>query len=156
MFFHILSLLRAKLPCTENFEKYKQDFIEKMGDKITIKGGKKIAGAKVLRSVSPTGSPRGGSPREDGSTTSGSSLLSKAVNIDKFTTRKEERKKRAANQEAVAIGMNPESPSMKGGDFIRLANQKTASGANQFASPSHILNPGVERTGGEEEKKESI
>jgi len=45
---------------------------------------------------------------------------------------------------------------MTGGDFVRLANQKGQDGHNKFSSPSHILDPKVERTGGEESKSEKV
>lgn len=50
---------------------------------------------------------------------------------------------------------DPESPSMKAGDFVWLANQKGQDG-NRFASPSHILNPSAEWTESEETKKEKV
>lgn len=113
----------------------------------------------MMRSLSPTAGTRG-SPRD--SVTTGSSVLSKLaggeeskINIDKFKSRAEERKRRAAEKDVTIGGEQPDSPGMTGGDFVRLANRKGAGGANRFASPSHILNPGAERAD-EESKVERI
>jgi len=118
---------------------------------------KKIASPTMLRSLSPTAGER---RREDKGEPVGSSILSNVagdkVNLDKFKSRKDERKRRAHNQEvATSLGEDPDSPSLQSSDFVRLSNQKGA-GGNGFASPSHILNPGVERSGHEESKKEPI
>ncbi len=111
----------------------------------------------MMRSLSPTAGTRKNSG--DGASM-GASVLSKLageeskINIDKFKSRAEERKKRAAEKDVTLGSADPESPSMTGGDFVRLANRKGA-GGNRFASPSHILNPGAERAD-EETKVERI
>lgn len=113
----------------------------------------------MMRSLSPTAGSRKGSG--DAMAPTGASVLSKLageeskINIDKFKSRAEERKKRAAEKDVTVGSADPDSPSLSGGDFVRLANRKGAGGANRFASPSHILNPGAERAD-EESKAERI
>ena len=80
----------------------------------------------MMRSLSPTAGTRKNSGDATGST--GASVLSKLageeskINIDKFKSRAEERKKRAAEKDVTLSSADPESPSMTGGDFVRLAN----------------------------------
>lgn len=162
MLLTILNLLKIKLPCSENFFHYQADFEKQMAAKSGTTGGerrtKKIASPTMLRSLSPTAGER--RRDEENATAAGSSMLSSVagdkVNLDKFKSRKDEKKRRAQQQEvATSLGAEPDSPSMTSSDFVRLANQKSA-GGNGFASPSHILNPGVERSGHEEAKNEPI
>jgi len=154
----VLNLLREKLPCSENFYNFQDEFARQMAaeGKAPEQKTKKLA-SPMMRSLSPTAGSRKGS---GDATSTSASVLSKLagedskVNIDKFKSRAEERKKRAAEKD-VTVGADPDSPAMSGGDFVRLANRKGAGGANRFASPSHILNPGAERAD-EETKEERI
>lgn len=162
MLLTILNLLKIKLPCSENFFHYQADFEKQMAEKHGSGGGerktKKIASPTMLRSLSPTAGERRRDEGAEGGAAASSMLSNVAgdkVNLDKFKSRKDERKRRAQQEVETTLGDDPDSPSMRNSDFVRLANQKGA-GGNGFASPSHILNPGVERAGHEESKKEPI
>ncbi len=130
------------------------DFEKQMKEKgASTEGGKtkKIA-SPMIRSLSPSGG------RDEQSSAAAGSMLSKMggdkVDVTNFKSRKIEREKKAKMQEAIETNADPNSPSMKAGGFVRLANQKGQAG-NMFASPSHILNPGVARDN-EEVKKEPV
>jgi len=93
----VLNILREKLPCSENFYNFQDEFARQMAaeGKVPEQKTKKLA-SPMMRSLSPTAGTRG-SPRDSVST--GSSVLSKLaggeeskINIDKFKSRAEERK----------------------------------------------------------------
>lgn len=160
MLLSILNLLKMKLPCSENFYHYQADFEKSMKQKEVEKsptsGKTRKVASPMMRSLSPTAGHRKDSPGQ--STASSGSMLKgnveeSKIQLDKFNSRKEERRRRAEAQAAVSAGEDPNSPGMQG-PAVRLANIKGAGGST-FASPSHILNPDIAR-GQEEQKKEPI
>lgn len=161
MLITILELLKNRLPCSENFYHFQQSYIDKMreeGKEVGTKKTKKLAN-QMMRSISPKAGSRRSSGDEASSSAMGAaSMLSKMtdkVDLDKFKSRAEERKRRAEATDATISSADPDSPSMHADqDFVRLANKKGA-GGNSFASPSHILNPGAARSG-EETKVEKV
>ncbi len=155
MLLAVLDVLKTNLPCSENFYHFRNAYIKKMeakGESVKSTKTKKLA-SPMMRSLSPTAGSRKSSG--DGESMGGASMLSGVagkVDLDKFKSRAEERKRRAAETEAVVSSADPDSPSMHAdSDFVRLANRRTATGGAGFASPSHVLNPGAARA--EEEVK---
>jgi hypothetical protein len=83
------------------------------GKDVTSKKTKKLA-SPMMRSISPKAGSRRSSG-DEGTGTPGASMLStKAgkVDLDKFKSRAEERKRRAAETEATVTSSDPDSPSM--------------------------------------------
>lgn len=154
MLLNILNLLRMRLPCTDKFFQLELQFGESNRDSLGAIKTKKIA-SPGMRALSPTAALR---DENDGFGEAQASLLSRATDdkVKAFQGKVKDRQS-TKKQAAVLVSENPESPSNRGDDCVRLANQKGNDGKNRFASPSHFLNPAAaERADSEEAKKDKV